>query len=69
MKKVDVTEVVTIPGAFKGLGGNMLHVEVKLSFDIPPILYSPAMAQVVLGELQNTMNRLLEQAKKEMLDG
>lgn len=65
MKKVDVSEVVSIPGAFGGIGGNMLHVEVKLSFDIPPALYSPDMAQVVMGELQNTMVRLLEQAKKK----
>jgi len=67
--RVDVKETTTIPGAFGGVGGNTLHVEVKLTFDIPPALFSPGMTQVVLGELQNSIIRLLEQAKKEKPDG
>ena len=63
--KVEVQENVAIPGAFAGKGGNMLHVDVKLTFDIQPSFFSPAMTQVVLGELQNAIIRLLEQAKKK----
>ncbi len=63
--KVDVQETVSIPGAFKNENANMLHIEVKLTFDIPPAHFSPGMTQVVLGELQNTMNRLLKQAKEK----
>jgi hypothetical protein len=59
-----VENTVQIPGAFDGYNGNMLNVQVSLTFDIPPALYSPGMTWVVAGELQRAIERMIEEARK-----
>lgn len=63
--KVEVNEMVAVAGSFGGRNSNMLHVDVKLTFDIPPTHFSAGMTQIVMRELQNAIVRLLDQAKKK----
>jgi hypothetical protein len=63
--KIEVQENVTIPGSFNGEGNNMLHVDVKLTFDIPPAHFSSGMTFIVLDELQKAIIRLINKAKEK----
>lgn len=64
MSKVDVKETVHIAGAFGHQRDNLLNVEISLTFDIPPATFSPGMKLIVERELQNSVTRLIEAAKK-----
>lgn len=65
MAKVEVNEDVYVAGAFGKDMSNMLTVHVTLSFDIPPASFTPGVKMMVERELQNSVTRLIEAARKK----
>jgi len=63
-REVEVCEIVNIPGAFGKSMNNMLNVEMKLSFDVPPAMFTPGMSMIVEQQLHQAVTRMIEKAKK-----
>jgi|GEM_PF-3645939 len=59
-----VSQKVFIAGGFIGADRSILTVQIDLSFDIDPKLFTPSTSMIVTRELQNSIIRMIEEARK-----
>lgn len=61
---IKVSDFVSITGAFGKSMNNLLNVEIDITFDIPPAMFSPGMTMIVEQQLHQAVTRLIQKAKK-----